>query len=216
LHDAGVSVPFAANAGTLEKWTGNAPLVLLDVAEFTAEEIATLQKLRARGVRLVAFQGPRDLSQEAAVLFGVTTHGEPAQGKVTTTFAGKPVIAGEGTLLLGARSEELVRLSDSTQPEAHAMLALLRRTLDLPVSFPAGTAGYGFVSQGKSFIVVEDWREEGRTVSLRLKAREVATQARAVNINNHETLTVKRDGNEWVIELPIGPGDGALVSVEEL
>src|ERR1019366_5830920 len=75
----------------------------------------------------------------------------------------------------------------------------LDSALQLPISFPAGTSGYGFTSQGLRYIVLEDWREEGRTVQLRLIATPGSRTAQAVDVNDNRTLAVSRDGDWWVI-----------------
>ena len=43
-----------------------------------------------------------------------------------------------------------------------------------------------------------------------------AGSAHAVDVNDHRPLAVRRDGADWVIELPLRPGDAALVCVEEV
>lgn len=209
FQEAGISVPFAANVGTLASWPGDAPLILLDVCNFSADEVTILQKLRARGVRLVAFKGTDPLSAPAAALFGVTPDGAPTTGQKAGELDGKAMVA-NGTSLLIAGS-----IDDLSVPEARTIAPLLKRTLGLPITFPVGTAGYGFVSQGQKFIVLEDWREEGRTVSLRVRAGAAARAARAVNVNEHSALSVRRDGNDWIVEVPMRPGDGVLVCLNE-
>jgi len=39
---------------------------------------------------------------------------------------------------------------------------------------------------------------------------------RAADTNDHRALITKRDGADWTIELPLRPGDAALVALEEL
>ena len=89
------------------------------------------------------------------------------------------------------------------------------RVLFLPITFPTGTAGYGFTCQGLRCIVVEDWLEQGRTVSLRLRATPGMSAVHAVAVNDHLPLATRRDGDDWVIELPLRPGDGELVAIME-
>jgi len=92
---------------------------------------------------------------------------------------------------------------------------VLDRNLQLPIQFPAGTAGYGFTMRGQKYIEVEDWMEQGRTISLRLRTSPSATSAAACEVNDHQTLSVHRDGAYWSIDLPLRPGDGDLVCVQE-
>lgn len=214
LHEAGVSVPFAANIGVLEQWTGTAPLILLDLNLFDEAEVATLKRLHERGVRLAAFQGQGLLSKAAAELFGVRPDGFPADGHkvaeiATSARVPAAVVKGTNTLLIAAAAESL------TPAGAQALAPLFQAQLQLPLAFPVGTAGYGFVSQGQKYVVVEDWLEQGRTVQVRLRADPQAGKARAVDVNDHRPVEVRRDGADWLIELPLRPGDGALICVEE-
>ena len=57
LQEAGLSVPFAANASTLAHWKGTAPLILLNPGQFSAAEIQSVEALALRGVRIAAFVG---------------------------------------------------------------------------------------------------------------------------------------------------------------
>jgi len=209
LQEAGLSIPFAANAGTLNNWKGDTPLVLLDLSGYSAEEIATITKLKARGVHLVAFKGEGNLSAEAAALFGVAPDGTPTKGQKVGNLEGHPIVSGANSLLIASSADEL------SVNAARSLAPLLKKALDIQISFPTGTAGYGFVSQGKKFIVVEDWREEGRNIEVRLRAATNSKTARAVDVNSHQNLVVRRDGADWVIQLPIRPGDGALVAIDE-
>jgi hypothetical protein len=154
LQDAGVSVPFAANASALKNWKGDSPLVMLNEREFSPDELATEKMLRDRGVKIVSI--------DAANL----TAGQASQ---------------------------------------------LKSQIPQPINFAPGTSGYGFVSGGARFIVVEDWREQARTVTIRLKA--TAEKATAVQMNDHVALTIRRDGGDWAIDLTTRPGDGNLIMV---
>ena len=124
-------------------------------------------------------------------------------------LAGQPLIVTPGTLFVATPAE------DMTTEQSQALAGAMQPRMTLPITFPAGTAGYGFTSQGLRFIVVEDWLEEGRTVALKLRAVAGATAARAVDVNDHRSLAVRRDGDDWVIDLPVRPGDGTLIAVEE-
>ena len=37
---------------------------------------------------------------------------------------------------------------------------------------------------------------------------------RAVSLNDHRKLTVTRSGGDWIIDVPMRPGDGELILVE--
>jgi hypothetical protein len=186
LHDAGVSVAFSGNAAILDKWKGDAPLVLLDLCRFSEAEIGKVGELVARGVRVAAFQGEGSLSEAAARLF-----------------------RNPNTLLIPLPAAAFTSLA------AIDLAPRLLSTLHVPVRFPAGTSGYGFTSQGLHYVVLEDWREEGRTVQLRLAATAGSRTAHAVDVNDNRTLTVSRDGDWWVVHAPLRPGDGSLICVEE-
>jgi hypothetical protein len=186
LHDAGVSVAFSGNAATLDKWKGNAPLILLDLCQFSDTEMAKVAELIARGVRIAAFQGDGTLSDAAARLF-----------------------RNPHTLLIPGPAAAFTSLAAiDLAPRLHTLW-------QLPIRFPAGTSGYGFTSQGLRYIVLEDWREEGRTVQLRLLASPGSRTAQAADVNDNRTLAVSRDGDWWVIDTPLRPGDGSLICVKE-
>lgn len=209
LHEAGVSLPFSTNASTLDKWRGNAPLILLNLTHYSDTQIATLEKLNARGVRLAAFIGDGKLSPRAAALFGVTPEGSLAGGLKVGAITAHPIVAYHDRLLIPLAAENL------TGAEARTIAPLLQDALQLPITFPQGTAGYGFVSNGRRFIVVEDWREEGRTVILRLRVTPGMNSLHAASTNDHRALITRRAGADWLIEVPLRPGDGELVAVEE-
>ena len=210
LQEAGVSVSFSANAETLEKWKGDAPLVLLNVEDFSEAEIASLRKLSARGVRIGSFCGADKLPPAVAEFFGVNADGTSGGGANIGEIGGKSIANKGGNIFVPVAPALL------TAEDARRIGPLLRERLLIPVAFPTGTTGYGFTSNGRSFIVVEDWREEGRTVALRLRAKHGATSLRAVETNEHRPLTTRRDGADWIIELPLRPGDASLVAFEEL
>ncbi len=209
LQESGIAAPFAANAGTLGNWKENSPLVLLDLCNFSADEVADLRQLRTRGVRLAASKGSGALSAAAAALFGVNPDGSPAVGQKVLDLNGHAVVAGTGTLMVAAA------MDDIAVQDYRTLAPLMQVALQMPLQFSAGCQGYGFVCQGKKFVVLEDWKEEGRVATLRVRAGTAANSAHAVDTNDHTTLVVRRDGPDWVIEVPMRPGDGALVCVEE-
>jgi hypothetical protein len=185
LHEAGFSMPFSANAGALAQWQGTAPLLVLNLEDFSADEVATLAKLQARGVRMAALTQQTTLPAGAAELFQ----------RPNATIIHVPG-----------------RLSDE---QARMVVPQLQKLLDMPLTLPAGAAGYGFRMSGTSFLVVEDWLEQGRTTNVRLRASSHATKATACNGNDHVSLPVRRDGSDWVIEATLRPGDATLIALEE-
>lgn len=189
LHEAGVSLPSAINAAALEKWTGNAPLIVLNLSDFSDAEIEALRRLIARGVRVAAFKGGGTLPSAAARLFGVTTNEKAA------------VVAPNNTLLVASSADQL------NEANARTLAPILQRGLVLPLTFPAGTAGYGYVMRNRRFVVVEDWLEQGRVIDVRLRATKGAKTARACDANDHRPLVVRRGGADWVISVSLRPGD---------
>lgn len=197
LHHAGVSVPFAANAAAIAAWKGSAPLVCLDVDGWSEAERAQLRAWADRGVPLVLF-GP--LPADLAAL---------AEGATAAGFAvdGKEVLTAGNRILVPAAAAALAI------PEANRLAALMQRVCDLPIAYPPGIAGYGFTMAGRRFLTVEDWRERGGEVEVRLRATGSAASATALSA--HRPLAVRRDGRDWLITVPLRPADGELVLVEE-
>jgi hypothetical protein len=191
LHENGIDISFSTNAAALDKLSGSPPLIILNLSEFGASEIQALQKLAGRGVPMVAFQGKNELSPEAARLFGA------APG------------ASQRTLLIKGT------IDDFSESQARAMAPVFQETLRLPIQFPSGSAGYGFTMGNQHYIVVEDWREEGRVLSVRYRPNPPVKAIHAVNINDNRILAVRKDGDGWLIDLPTRPGDGSLICVEE-
>jgi hypothetical protein len=208
LHDAGVAVSFSANAACLEKWRGTAPLILTNLADFSASEIATLKTLAGRGVRLAALVEGEKLSPEAASLFGVTPQCDPADGEKVGDVAGRTIVARGPCLLVPLAAGRM------SEAQARAVAPLLEKRLDIPLRFPPGTCGYGFVSNGRRFIVVEDWREEPRIAPLEIAGRDDWKGLRAVDVNTSHALKTSKDGDVWKVAVPLRPGDGVLVAVE--
>jgi hypothetical protein len=188
LHEAGVSLPFAANIRALESWKGDAPLIVLNLWQFSDAEVATLDRLVRRGVKVAVFS--------------------PSEGGTMKPGA-VPLSHRPGVTVLNSSAIDVTAL------EAKALATQLIQALQIPLQMPVGTAGYGFQSSGVSFVVVEDWMEEGRTVAVRLKASAGARQAQACQVNEHAPVKVTREGAFWVIEAPLRPGDGLLLAVRE-
>ena len=213
LHENGISLPFSGNAGMLARWEGTAPLVLVNAERFGSAELAALRRFTARGGRVVAFGqvGERTgLSPEVALFFGVNAEGKAQAGQKAGTFAGRDVTVRGATLFVPLGPLPL------TESEGRELAPLLKAHLDLPLRFEPGSAGYGFRSGGRSFVVVEDWREEGRRATVYLKAAAGVRGLRAASVNEHEPLKVSRKGGEWAIEVPLRPGDAELICVEEI
>ncbi len=187
LHEAGLSLPFATNIAALEKWKGSAPLIVIDLDTFSDEEVAILDKLQARGIRIVAFAGQQKPSSRAAAIFS------------------RP-----NTMLLPMAAATLnARKASDLAQQFHT-------ALNMPLQFPPGTCGYGFRMKGTNFVVIEDWLEQGRIAPLRLRATSGSTSARACNINDHAAVPARRDGDFWVLDVPLRPGDGTLLAIEEI
>ena len=208
LQNQGLSLPFAANALCLEKWTGTAPLILLNLSRCTAREIDILRRTAARGVKLVALCAVRPIPASAGELFGVTSDGAPAAGKQVAEIAGRPVVAAPGRLFVPLNPDQMSR------QDVQQVAPLLGQTLDTALTFADGTTGYGFVSNGRSFVVVEDWREEPRIAPLHIHGNLRWQALRAVNVNDHTSLATRREGDDWVVDVPVAAGAGVLVALE--
>ena len=207
---AGISLPFSANVLSLDKWKGSAPLLVLNLARFTPDELSILKKTMQRGVHVAAFAMDEfPLSQEAAALFGVDSSGGPgSDGKQIGTVDGRPIIAKGVGIFVPLSAIKM-------HPEQiEAIGPLLVQQLQIPIKFETGSTGYGFTSNGRQLVVLEDWREEARIIHLRVKAGNGAS-ATAVGVNDSSPLPVTRDGSDWLIDVPTRPGDGNLVCVQE-
>ncbi len=207
LHDAGLSIPFGSNILSLRHWDGNAPLIILDPAPITDEEVGVLKTLAARGVRIATFAPRHDLSAALAGLFGVTPTGQKERATEAGMANGKTLLANGNFLYLPFHAELM------TLPQMQDLAPTLNRWLAMPITFPEGTMGYGFVSGGQKFVVLEDWMEKGRVASLRVHADGAA--AKAVGLNDHASLKVTRDGADWLVDVPLRPGDGEVVVLQE-
>jgi hypothetical protein len=186
LHNAGISLPFAANAASLRDCIITAPLILLNLADFSDDEVETLRTLHARGTRLAAFAERSRLSAAASGLFS-----QP------------------GTVLLEFSPDSLSR------SDALDVAARLQAALHLPLQFPQGIAGYGFRSTNTTFVVIEDWLEKARQIELRIAKSNGVRTAAACNINDHQPLTVRDGGAFWMVDIPLRSGDGVLVALRE-
>jgi hypothetical protein len=51
--------------------------------------------------------------------------------------------------------------------------------------------------------------------TVRYRADAKATAVYAVDVNDHRSLPVRRDGPDWCIDVALRPGDCALIAIEE-
>jgi hypothetical protein len=152
LSDVGLSISFAANAQTLSRWKGSAPLIILSPEVFAEDELRSLERLQRQGVRMAAFTVADPLPERAAQLFQ-----EP------------------GALIR-------MPLATLSAGQAEQMSQQLREILKPQLLFPSGVGGYGFRMQNTSFIVAENLMNEGRMVDIQLQTRsEAVLRAIAVN-----------------------------------
>jgi hypothetical protein len=184
LHMAGISISFGTNASTLDRWTGNAPLILFNPDAFSEEEISSVLHLQARGVLIAALGSLR--SGPALRLRNVP-----------------------GIVHI---DEDPATLS---QKAVSRLASTLHHSLRLPIIFPPGTAGYGFLMGNIKFIVLEDWKEEGREVVLLVEARATTKSVSACDVNEHIRLNVHAEGDAWAITVPLRPGDGTVIALME-
>jgi hypothetical protein len=207
LTKGGLSIPFTGNIQGLRHWTGDSPLIVEDLTTVTTEEVDILRSLAERGVRIAGFAGHGSLNAPVAALFGVNSDGVAVSAAPSGT-------AGQYTLLEHGNLLYLPLRSDQLTPAMSVLLApTLQRWLKMPVVLPEGTLGYAFVSGGRSMIVLEDWQEKARMLSLRMRAN--GTRAHAVSLNDHNSLAIHREGPDWVVDVPIRPGDGEVVVIQE-
>jgi len=207
LHNAGLSIPFTSNIDAVSKWSGSAPLILQDLSTVTPAEAQELSALANRGIKIAAFAGAKPPGPDAAALFGLDANGAAGTAKPAGTVAGVTLLTQGNFLYIPMPSARL------SSPAAQQLAPILHQWLDLPITYPDGTMGYGFTIGKQKFIEIEDYLEKGRTVTVRVKAS--ADSAHAIELNDHEPLAVSRDGTDWLIQLPIRPGDGDVVVLEE-
>jgi len=186
LHCAGIDISFSANAEALGKYSFHAPLIVLNLPDFSADELSALKAIHARGVAMVAFAKESDLSEEARELFS------------------RP-----RALILEAQADQLGRSEAlSVAEQTHGALSQL-------ITFPPGTAGYGFRCQGLTFVVLEDWLEQARPIQVSIAKSNHAVSATACNANDHRTLHVQDGGAEWIVHLAVRSADGVLIAFME-
>ncbi|RMD77777.1 MAG: hypothetical protein D6820_11065 [Lentisphaerae bacterium] len=188
LHMNQVSLAYSANASTLKADNPPRPMILANPQDLTWEEAVTIAKLIRRGAPCVAF------SQK------------PLPSPLKEQFTANP------SSCLWIRQEPA---SLNTLESMKELAPRIINTLRQPVRFPDGCAGYGFTSGSQQFLVVEDWLEQPRTVQLRLSSRQWSKAPRACNMNSHTPLTVVADGKDWLVELPLTPGNGVLICLEK-
>jgi hypothetical protein len=207
LHDAGLSIPFTGNILGMRQRTQANPLIVYDASTVSAEELDSLRFLANHGTRIAVFAGEAPLSPPAAELFGIAPDGATAHA-VTAGLVGGQTLLSHGNFLY------IPFPANSLTPQMSLQLApILQKWLHQPIVFPTGTMGYGFVSGGRTMVVLEDWQEKAREVSVRIHATGVS--ARAISLNDHASLPIRRDGVDWVVTLPLRAGDGDVVVLEE-
>jgi hypothetical protein len=214
LVHAGLSIPFMASVSSVSRWKGHAPLIIADLSTLNDAEIGALKNLVDAGTHLAAFQGAGPVSAAAQALFGVHPDGTSDGGEVVGQI-NKPATTDKLSVI--AHGATLFIPGDANDVDADGMRVLaplLSSNLNLPVQLPEGPAGYGFTDGNLSFIVVEDWLDQGRNVTIRLHAG-AGKSAQAVNVNDHQSLQVHRDKDDWVIDLPLRSGDGAVIALSE-
>ena len=190
LHDAGVDIPFTANINAVRQWGSDTPFIVYDLAAASPQELAVIKALAGRGVRIAAFN--------ASASPGATPAGD----------VGAYRLLADGGLL------SIPFSADTLTPELALQLApILEKFLRMPITFPAGTMGYSFASGPHTMIVLEDWLEQARELTLRVHA--TGATAHAVGLNDHNSLAVSRDGPDWLIRVPIRPGDGEVVVLDQ-
>jgi hypothetical protein len=207
--EIGIPISFSANVTALGKWSGSAPLILLGLNELSAKEIETLTALHQRGVRMIAVSGAGPIPAAMADLFGVTPDGKPTTGKIAGNYQGAPVVTTDQTLLINGPYDNI------DTANLRPLLGAIKQTLNCGLDLPPGTGGYGFTMGKQRYIVLEDWREEPRTLSVRVKAAPAAKQLMVVNVDDHTPLSATRDGSDWIISVPTRPGDGTLLCMQE-
>jgi len=217
LHEAGIDISFSTNAAALDKLPADSPLIICNLSEFSTSEVQALKKLADRGVRMVAFQGGNPLSPEAARLFGTTPESFPIEppplpGQRRKAPPPPKVVRTGKTCFIGGA------IANFNEALVKTLGADFQDVLQLPLQFPEGSAGYGFTMGNQHYIVVEDWLEKARILSVRYRPKQGVKDIHAVNVNDNRTLTVRRvreGGDDWLIDLPTRPGDGSLICVEE-
>ncbi|MBY0360171.1 MAG: hypothetical protein K2W82_19370 [Candidatus Obscuribacterales bacterium] len=209
LQKNGISVSFVANIAYLDKWQGDAPLILININHFNSAEIEILKALHARHVRLVAIAGDGPISKAVADLFSVRTDGTALNVVNSKKIGGRTVTVQNETVMITGPADTL------TWEELQSLGPVIHKGLNNPIKFPAGTSGYGFYLNNIICVVVEDWLEQGREVVVRLKASPSAKTAKACDLNDHQSLLVSKEGQYWSVALPLRPGDGNVICLQE-
>lgn len=197
LHNAGLSIPCAANTANLAKSGERLPLILPMPSTLNDGELASVAGRVKDGEMLIVFTERRPLPPLLAPLFPDGA----GDGRVS---------AGRHGIAVGIRPEEL------TEELAGEIVRAAYRDPRCRLRYPAGSAGYGFTSAGKTFLTVEDLAESARRVELRVRKSPGARSAAATGLNDHLPFAVRQENDEWIIEVPLRNGDGELVMLEEL
>ena len=191
LHNAGLDIPYTGNINAVQTWKAPASFIVYDLAVASPQEVATLQALAKSGIRIAAFNAVA-----------------PATARPFATLGKQPLLA-EGNLLYLP-----INADDLTPTLAFELAPKLSQWLNQRITFPTGTMGYSFVSGPRTMVVLEDWLEQPRDLTLRVHAFS-PVPPHAAGLNDHTTLAVTRDGADWIIHVPIRPGDGEVVVLDQ-
>lgn len=206
LAQSGIDVSFSANASAPGEPSRDRPLILVDLTTFADEEIALYKDYGEQGVPLLVFIGEGELSAAARDFLGIDEQGNAAEGsQMVGDFGGRQFVR-NGAVLSVPGSIETIEPHLLAQAEE-----LILNHLDQKIRFPEGMAGYGFTSGNQLFIVAEDWMDEAREVTIRLK---MPTAPQAVLLNDHRAPEITHDGEYANITFQTRPGDGELICVQ--
>jgi hypothetical protein len=150
-------------------------------------------------VELVPMKEGRGEDQEPRVLVGRTTAGRGrvafwADGALRGPFAG------------GREVDHVL---------ARIFARTVNWTLDNPLVFDDGTAGYAFESEGMTFIVVEELTGVGRRTTVGLRT-DTGGDAHCVDLNTNTPLSNRHDGSYLWIDVPLRPSGATLVVASSL
>ena len=198
MHRRRVGVPFAANATALANAMFREPLLVPMPSTFSEKErVFVADWAKRRGPILFITDG-QAIAPEFAELFA-EAETSPADNAISYSRYG---------VMIDRALEKITTL------DWDVAAAIVRARFDTGTIFPEGVSGYGFTSGGRRFVAVEDLREEGREVTVKVRAARRG-EAIAMEFNEHRALDVARDGDYWRVTLPLKRGDGNLIMIEE-
>ncbi|MDR2849783.1 MAG: hypothetical protein LBW77_04470 [Verrucomicrobiota bacterium] len=194
LIDNGFPVSFCARLDGIAHWNGTAPILIVNPERLTPKELAILEKLEKQGCKMIACGS-----------VGTPPHETPAlPADVAAFFAANP------------ETRKLIMLETPALPTSIASetVKLLQDFAKPKLAFEKGFTGYGFISNGRQFIEVEDWREEPRAGAVFL--RSAAASLKAIDLNSHRPLKTRRRTDGFEITFPTASGDARLIAFEEV